>query len=412
MILFLGTGNEFVGYRIIIRYIPSFNMIRHSFGLAQFVGLFLICLAGFGIKEWMADGSHIHRKSKQLYLTLLVYAIFLLFSKKSHLILFGSLSLLTLSIWLYVRQYMIHHKSFITKSEDRNVGKDRRSNIESFFYIVIVFFLVIDLTAFYISGSKKGLRKKPNTISEIVYPLSRTYYTPESLFHLPPDITPLILKKASLTHPQENFIMFRNKRLNDMFHFSNTHGKKNTFPSDYFPGLDGPIIYLTHMAKILPADASDEKLIASVYKEGLGHRHGLQRSIFFRGTDIDFSHNIIRSNKKAEFTNGSIEYLKTDDPNHLEMMVNAPEDGYLARHENYHSGWQAFVDGEKTRIYRTNYAFQSIRISKGTHRVIFKFSTIYSYLFRIHMGCVIFGWIIFNYYLYHGWKGNYKRIRR
>ena len=35
----------------------------------------------------------------------------------------------------------------------------------------------------------------------------------------------------------------------------------------------------------------------------------------------------------------------------------------------YPRGWKAFVDGEETSIYRTNYAFRSVYLEPGKHTV-------------------------------------------
>jgi len=41
--------------------------------------------------------------------------------------------------------------------------------------------------------------------------------------------------------------------------------------------------------------------------------------------------------------------------------------------DNYYPGWKAYVDGEETQIYRTNYTFRSIFLPKGMHSIIFKY---------------------------------------
>ena len=41
----------------------------------------------------------------------------------------------------------------------------------------------------------------------------------------------------------------------------------------------------------------------------------------------------------------------------------------------YEKGWSAYIDGEKTRIYRTNSMFMSIEIPKGKHSIAFEYIT-------------------------------------
>lgn len=46
-------------------------------------------------------------------------------------------------------------------------------------------------------------------------------------------------------------------------------------------------------------------------------------------------------------------------------------DGFLFLSDVYYPGWQAFVDGQETRIYRANYAFKALYLPKGPHSVRF-----------------------------------------
>ncbi|MBF0618907.1 MAG: YfhO family protein [Candidatus Omnitrophica bacterium] len=79
----------------------------------------------------------------------------------------------------------------------------------------------------------------------------------------------------------------------------------------------------------------------------------------------------------------------------LKVHFDAPK--FLVRTTNYHAGWQAFIDGKKTEIVRTNVTFQGIFIPAGEHMVLFRFYTPWRYVMAyglIALFAGIFGWLI------------------
>jgi hypothetical protein len=97
--------------------------------------------------------------------------------------------------------------------------------------------------------------------------------------------------------------------------------------------------------------------------------------------------------------NSSVKYTKANNPNQLHLVTNASA-GYLVRQENYHPGWQAFIDGNETKIYHANYAFQSIRLPAGTHEVRFRFKTAYPMLAALHVAAAIMIWLLLQISLF------------
>jgi len=59
------------------------------------------------------------------------------------------------------------------------------------------------------------------------------------------------------------------------------------------------------------------------------------------------------------------------EPNRIELTASNPSDGFLVLSEIYYQGWEARVDGNPTKIYRTNYTLRGIHVSAGEHRVEF-----------------------------------------
>ncbi|HTR80313.1 MAG TPA: YfhO family protein [Bacteroidota bacterium] len=59
----------------------------------------------------------------------------------------------------------------------------------------------------------------------------------------------------------------------------------------------------------------------------------------------------------------------------------------------YPKGWEAFIDGNPTKIYKTDYAFRSVLVPKGEHLVEFKFHPTTYYLGRtVSLGTNILAW--------------------
>lgn len=60
----------------------------------------------------------------------------------------------------------------------------------------------------------------------------------------------------------------------------------------------------------------------------------------------------------------------------IELDVTATGNNLLFMSEIYYpKGWKAFVDGKETEIFKTNYAFRSIIVPTGKHKVEFKFES-------------------------------------
>lgn len=80
------------------------------------------------------------------------------------------------------------------------------------------------------------------------------------------------------------------------------------------------------------------------------------------------------SNNHSEIT--EVENF-TDQGNILTMEVNTEKTKFLVLTDNYLEGWSAYIDGEETKVYRTNYLFKGIEVPEGTHVITFKYTPKY-----------------------------------
>jgi len=55
--------------------------------------------------------------------------------------------------------------------------------------------------------------------------------------------------------------------------------------------------------------------------------------------------------------------------------VSTAQPGFLFVSDMFDDKWNAYIDGEKTEIYRTNWAFRSIFVPDGEHLIEFKYES-------------------------------------
>ena len=142
-----------------------------------------------------------------------------------------------------------------------------------------------------------------------------------------------------------------------------------TFPLDRFSLIyeqDGWKIFANKKAAPRVFLANDYKVFST--KEEF-------ENTFFAG-DFEVSKTILLEERPAGFKGDEksklsnvklISYL----PNEINIDVNADTDKFLFLSDTYYPGWKAYVDDKETRIYRANYAFRTVAIPSGIHRVKF-----------------------------------------
>ncbi len=66
---------------------------------------------------------------------------------------------------------------------------------------------------------------------------------------------------------------------------------------------------------------------------------------------------------------GTAVLLPTEDPNRVEVRVEATAPAWLVVSDTWYPGWQADVDGESVALWRADYIFRAVRVPAGEHTV-------------------------------------------
>jgi len=118
-----------------------------------------------------------------------------------------------------------------------------------------------------------------------------------------------------------------------------------------------PRAYVVHQAKTINDDAQIlEMLTSSTFDPR-------SQIIIEELPPAGLPGNVPSSNDRVQIT----QYQ----PQMLSIQVELAENGFLFLSDAYYPGWQAFVNGGETKIYRANYAFRAIYLPKGKHQVQF-----------------------------------------
>lgn len=75
-------------------------------------------------------------------------------------------------------------------------------------------------------------------------------------------------------------------------------------------------------------------------------------------------------------------------PNNVSFLTNSTATDLLFISDNFYPGWEAYVDGVQTKIYRANYSFRAIKVPSGKHSILFTFDP---FSFKIGVGLSVVG---------------------
>jgi hypothetical protein len=66
--------------------------------------------------------------------------------------------------------------------------------------------------------------------------------------------------------------------------------------------------------------------------------------------------------------------IKNYSPDKISIETNSTGNNFLFLSDSYYPGWQAYVDGKETQIYRADFAFRAIVVPGGKHNVEFNYN--------------------------------------
>ena len=64
----------------------------------------------------------------------------------------------------------------------------------------------------------------------------------------------------------------------------------------------------------------------------------------------------------------------------VEITTQAPSPAFLVLSDVYYPGWTATIDGQETKIFRTNYALRGVTVPSGGHSIVFRYRPASFYL--------------------------------
>lgn len=73
---------------------------------------------------------------------------------------------------------------------------------------------------------------------------------------------------------------------------------------------------------------------------------------------------------QSDFDKGEVKIL-SHEPGRIRLSTNNPQTGFLVLSEIYYAGWEAWIDGQQTQIFRTDYALRGVRVPSGAHQIEF-----------------------------------------
>jgi len=82
-----------------------------------------------------------------------------------------------------------------------------------------------------------------------------------------------------------------------------------------------------------------------------------------------------QTNSKFKIQNSKFEaQIVSYSPNEVIIEANLDKRGFLVLSDTYYPGWEVYVDEKRDKIYKANYCFRAVALSKGKHKVKFAYN--------------------------------------
>jgi hypothetical protein len=88
------------------------------------------------------------------------------------------------------------------------------------------------------------------------------------------------------------------------------------------------------------------------------------------------------------------------DVNSVQLSTDFSHPRFLVYNDSYYDGWQAFINGKKTDLYRTNVAFKGLWVPAGKNVVEFRFGYPWQYVLNYGLLMLFYGILIALIYLW------------
>lgn len=72
-------------------------------------------------------------------------------------------------------------------------------------------------------------------------------------------------------------------------------------------------------------------------------------------------------------TPGATATILLYDLNTIKIRTDSLTDGFVLLTDNYYPGWIVSVDGRREKLYRADYAFKAVYVTRGVHTVVFQY---------------------------------------